>query len=266
MPVEYLSVEQVAALVLGHYFTLVENVFRAVRHSPRTCATRTPKSSSALTWRVRPVHIQPRQLPWVSHHVQIRVTRPFSTTRLTAARRAVDLDPARRRAVEPDARRLRTRPPPRFAPASNGPHACGPVDTGARAAATSPPPSAMRTTSGASTSINSCNCPVRNASTRNRSTTACCSRPAHLHPAASRTCSRARRAICRTVTTDFPMASATWPYGDREDLAQHEHHPLHRPERLQHGQQRDRDALGEVRTSSATSGLVRSGSGSHAPT
>jgi hypothetical protein len=33
--------------------------------------------------------------------------------------------------------------------------------------------------------------------------------------------------------------------GHLEDLAEHEHRPLHRPERFQHGQHRNRDALRE---------------------
>ena len=96
------------------------------------------------------------------------------------------------------------------------------------------------------TSISSCNCPVRNAA-RNRSTTACCSdRLTCTRGRRAATCSRARRAICRTAAADFPIGLGDLAVRHVEDLAEHEHRPLRRPERFQHGQHRDRDALREL--------------------
>ena len=71
------------------------------------------------------------------------------------------------------------------------------------------------------TSIRSCNRPVRSAA-RIRSITACRSdwlTRTRGHRAA--TCSRARRAICRTVAADFPTASAifAWAFDVPEDQA-----------------------------------------------
>ena len=77
--------------------------------------------------------------------------------------------------------------------------------------------------------------------------TACCSaRSTCIRGRRAATCSRARCAIWRTAAGVLPTASAISSYGSVEHLAQHEHRPLGRAEGLQHGQHRDRDALGEL--------------------
>ncbi|MDQ1037132.1 hypothetical protein QFZ75_003548 [Streptomyces sp. V3I8] len=115
------------------------------------------------------------------------------------------------------------------------------------------------------TSISSSNRPVRSAA-RNRSATACCSDL--LTRALGRraaTCSRARRATCRTVATDFPTTSPISPYGVSKtswstDTARSVGPSVSSTVSIAI------ETLSASSTSSATSGLVSSGSGSHSPT
>ena len=117
---------------------------------------------------------------------------------------------------------------------------------GCRAAATTPPPSATSTTSGASTSSRPCRSPPRDRGQEPLDDRLLLG-PVHLHPRPAR-------------GHVLPRAVGDLPHGGRrladrlrdlvvrhvEHLAQHEHRPLGRVERLQHGEHRDRDALGEL--------------------
>jgi hypothetical protein len=100
----------------------------------------------------------------------------------------------------------------------------------------------------------------------NFSTTACCwARSTRIRGRRAATCSRARRAICLTATGVLPTAAAISSYG-ASNTSRSTNTARSTGPRVSSTVSIAIETLSASSTSSATSGLVSSGSGSHCPT
>src|SRR3954454_12131717 len=137
--------------------------------------------------------------------------------------------------------------------------------TGCRTAVTTPPPSAIRTASGARVSIRPWRSPVCRAA-RNRATASCCSmRSTSTRGRRAATCDRARWATWRTAADVFPVAAAISSNGSSKTSCS-TNTARSVGVRVSSTVSIAIDTLSASSTSSATSGVVSSGSGSHSPT
>ena len=174
--------------------------------------------------------------------------RPSSTARLTAVSSvAADVDPRAGRAVEPDG--VASKPARSVAPARRGTPPRVSAPSIGRAAPRRPGRRRRRpaTTSGASTSSSALQVAARGPRRGTaRRPPAARSRSTCIRGRRAATCSRARWAIWRTAAGDLPTASAISSYGMSNTSRSTNTARSAGAERLEHGEHRDRDALGEL--------------------
>ena len=136
---------------------------------------------------------------------------------------------------------------------------------GRSAACLTPPPSVMSTTSGARTSMSDCRSPVATAAMNFSVTSPCSELPTTSRGRRASTWLRARWAIWRTAAGVLSTAAAISSYG-RSKTSRRTNTARSVGPSVSSTSSIAVDTLSASSTSSATSGEVSSGSGSHGPT